>query len=148
MAGSGGFLVEGGFEIADRGEIPVPPAEEFDDLHGRAVSGERVHLENLQRLNTGDAAVGIFLQQCVEDGAGLVAILGEDVALFHLFGALLPRERRGVESNMADEIERVVVAAHLLGEFIEEDSLGGEFLQDGLLLLSVIPDGEEGIEEA
>ena len=78
-------------------------------------------------------AVGVLLQQRIEHGAGFVAVLAEDVALLHLLGALLARERRLVEGDVADEVEGVVVAPDLLGEFVEEDALGGEFVEDGLL---------------
>jgi len=47
---------------------------------------------------------------------------------------------------VADEIEGVVVSANMLGQFVEGDALGGEFLQDDLLALGVIPDGEEIVE--
>ena len=58
-----------------------------------------------------DAAVGVLVEQGLEHGAGLVAVLGEDVALLHLVGALAARERRLVEGDVADEVEGVVVAA-------------------------------------
>ena len=68
------------------------------------------------------------------------------MALLHFLGPLAASERRLVEGHMADEVESVVVAADLLGEFVEEDTARREFLDDGVLLLGVIPDGEEGIE--
>ena len=68
-----------------------------------------------------DAGVGVLVEQGVEDGAGLVAVLGEDVALPDVARAFAPGERRLVEGDVADEIEGVVVAADLLGQFVEED---------------------------
>jgi hypothetical protein len=76
----------------------------------------------------------------------LLAILREDMALLHFLGALAAGQGWLVEGHMADEVEGVVIAADLFGEFVKEDPPGGELLDDGLLFLGVIPDGEEGIE--
>ena len=143
---SRGLLIEGGFKFANGGEVARLATEQVDDLDRRAECGERVHLQDFQRLDARDAGVGVFLQQGIEDGAGLVAVLGEDVALLDLLSPLAAREGRAVESDVADEVESVEVATHLLGEFLEEDALGGEFLKNRLLLLGVVPDGEEVVE--
>ena len=87
-----------------------------------------------------------FCEQGIEDGAGLVAIVAEDVALLHLVGPFLAGQRRLVEGDVADEIEGVVVAADLLGELVEEHALGGQLLDDDLLLVGVVPGGEEVVE--
>ena len=47
---------------------------------------------------------------------------------------------------MADEIKRVVVAAGLLGQLIEEHAFGGQLFEDRHFLLGVVPDGEETVE--
>jgi hypothetical protein len=69
-------------------------------------------------------------------------VLSEHVALLHPFGPFLPGEPRGVEGDMADEVEGVVVATHLFGEFAEEDSRGGQFREDRLLPVGVTQHGE------
>ena len=56
-------------------------AEELDDLDRRAEGGERIDLEDFERLDALDARVGVLVEQRVEHGARLVAVLGEDVAL-------------------------------------------------------------------
>ena len=108
--------------------------------------GERIDLEDVQRLDALDAAVGVLVEQRVEDGAGLLAVLGEDVALAHVVGALPAGERRLVEGDVADEVEGVVVPADLLGQLVEEDALLGQLLDDGLLAVSLVPGVEERVE--
>lgn len=132
--------------MADGGEVGGFAAEEGEDLHRRTERSERVHFKNLERLHAGDPAVRVFLKLGIEDGTSFATIFGENVSLLHFLGPLLPRERRGVEGDMADEVEAVVLPAHLLGVFIEENTLGGEFVHNGLLFLGVVPDGEEGVE--
>ncbi len=44
------------------------------------------------------------------------------------------------------EVEGVEVAADLLGEFVEEDALARELLDDGLLAVGVVPGGQEVVE--
>ena len=56
------------------------------------------------------------------------------------------RRPRVVEGDMTDQVEGVVAAADLLGEFVEEYALGSQFLDDGLLALGVVPGVEEGIQ--
>src|SRR5690606_984950 len=135
-----------GFESGDGGEVAGFAAEEFHDLDGGAEAGERIDLEDVERLDAAQAAVGVFLEEGFEHGAGLVAVVGEDVAFFHAVGALAAGERRLVVGDVADEVEGVEVGADLRGEFVEEDALGGELLDDGELAVGVVPRGEEGVE--
>ncbi len=60
--GLGSLLVKGGFEFTDRGEIASFAAEEFHDFHRRSMGGERVYFEDLERFDTLEAAVGVFLE--------------------------------------------------------------------------------------
>jgi hypothetical protein len=46
---------------------------------------------------------------------------------------------------VADQIEGVVVAPHLLSQFVEEDTLGDQFLQDGQFAVGVVPGVQEGV---
>ena len=63
-----------------------------------------------------------------------------------LLGALAPGERRLVEGDVADEIEGVVVAAHLFRQLVEKHALARQFFDDGLLALGVVPRAEERVE--
>ena len=63
-----------------------------------------------------------------------------------MLGAFAARERRLVEGDVADQIEGVVVAADLLGQFVEEDALAGELVDDGLLAVGVVPRVEESVQ--
>ena len=87
-----------------------------------------------------------FCEQRFEHGAGLRAVLGEHVALADVLGPLAPGERRLVEGDMADEVEGVEVLADLLGQRIEQQALGGQFFDDGLLALGRVPALEEIVE--
>ena len=53
----------------DGGEIAGLAAKEFHDLHGRAELAERVDFENVQGFDARDSAVGVFLEQGIEDRA-------------------------------------------------------------------------------
>ena len=129
-------MVEGGFEFTNGGEVAVAAAEGFDDFDGGAQGAEGVDLEDIEGFEGGDAGVGVFLEEGIEDGAGFGTVLGEDVAFPHAFGPFLAGEGRGVEGDVA----------HLLGQFIQEDAFGGEFLEDGLFAVGIVPGGEEVIE--
>ena len=72
--------------------------------------------------------------------------LAKTLRFLHLLGPLAARERRLVEGDVADEVEGVVVAADLFGQFVEEDALAGELFEDGLLAVGVVPGGEERVE--
>ena len=86
-----------------------------------------------------DAFVLVLLQQGFEHGAGLRAVLGEDVALADVLGALAAGERRLVEGDVADQVEGVEVLADLLGQRVEQQALVGQLLDDGLLALGGVP---------
>ena len=68
--GSGGFLIERGFEFADGGEVLLLAAEELDDFDRCAERGERIDLEDFQRLDARDAAVGVLVEQSVRARRG------------------------------------------------------------------------------
>ena len=87
-----------------------------------------------------------FCQQRIEHGAGLRAVFREHVALADVLGALAAGQRRLVEGDVADEVEGVEVLAHFLGERIERQALGFQFLDDGLLALGRLPALEEIVE--
>ena len=72
--------------------------------------------------------------------------LAKTLRLLHVVGAFAAGERRLIEGDVADEIEGVVVAADLLGQFVEEDALARKFVDDGLLAVGVVPGVQEGVE--
>ena len=74
------------------------------------------------------------------------AVLGEDIALADVVGALAAGERRLVEGDVADQVEGVEVLAHFLGQRVERQALGFQFLDDGLLALGAVPALEEVVE--
>ncbi len=78
--------------------------------------------------------------------AGLLAVLGEHMALLDAFGTFAPREWRLVERDMADQIEGVVVATHLFGQLIQKHAVGGQFIDQYLFALGFVPGIEEGVE--
>lgn len=86
------------------------------------------------------------MQEGVENSVGFVAVFGEDVTLLDSLGAFAAGERGLIEGDVADEIEGVEICADLGGELFEEDTLGGEFVDDGLFLGGVVPDAEEVIK--
>jgi hypothetical protein len=77
LNGLGGLLIQGGFELANGGEIGVLAAEEFDDLHGGTQGRQRVALEAVKRLDAADTGVGVFLEQDIKYGTGLLPIGAE-----------------------------------------------------------------------
>ena len=61
-----------------------------------------------------DAFIRVLFEQRLEVGARLVAIPREDIPLPHLIRTLPPREWGAVVHHIADEVERVDVATHLI----------------------------------
>ena len=109
-----------------------------------AVNGAICSTLASSRLSTPSSCV--LGEQRIEHGAGLRPILGEHVALPDVLGPLAPGERRLVEGDVADEVEGVEVLAHFLGERVERQALGFQFLDDRLLALGRLPALEEIVE--
>lgn len=128
------------------GKVVLLTSEEIDYFNRSAEAGQRVNLQNVERFNASESAVGVFFEQSVKHGAGLATVLCKDVALLHIFGPLTPGQRRLVKGNMADQIEGVVVATYLLGKFIEENPLTGKLFNNGLFTLGTVPGVEEGVK--
>src|SRR5262249_7966562 len=51
--------------------------------------------------------------------------------LLHVLGPLASGERLAVERHVADEVEWIEVLADLLGDRLQQQALGFEFLHDG-----------------
>ena len=117
--------------------------EKFDRSTHGVKGGD---LQNTRVVKVGDAFILVFLEQGFEHGAGLLAVLGEDVALADILRPLAPGERRLVEGHVADEIEGVEVLAHFLGQRIEQQAFVLQFFDDGLLALGSVPASEELVE--
>ena len=77
---------------------------------------------------------------------GLPAVFGEHVPLFDVIGALAPGQRFLIESNVTDEVEGIEVLAQFLGDRVERQALGFQFVDDRLLALRRLPALEEIIE--
>ena len=118
----------------------------MNDFDRRAEGGQRVNFQNIEGLDAPDTAVGVLLQQRLENGPCLLAILGEDMALLHAIGSFAAGQGRLVEGDMADEVEGVIVATNLLGKFVEENPLTGKLFDNGLLSLSAVPGVKKVVE--
>src|SRR5690242_10640094 len=82
---SDGCLIQLGFQVADGRQVLVFTTEKFDDFDRRTKVGERIDFQNIQRLDTAQTAVSIFIQQCLQHRPRLLAILREYVALLYSF---------------------------------------------------------------
>ena len=111
------------------------PPKCLDEFDRCAHGVERRNLQDVRIVEVGDAFVLVFLEQGFEHGAGLRAVLGEDIALADVVGALAAGERRLVEGHVADQVEGVEVLAHFLGQRVEQQTFALQFLDDGLLAL-------------
>src|ERR1017187_1170980 len=114
-------------------------AKVLDELEGRAYDIERRDLENPGVVEIHDTLILVFLQECLQYGASLRSVFGEDVALADAVGALAAGQRRPVEGHMTNEVECVKILACLLGERVQGQPLGFELLDDGLLALGRVP---------
>ena len=140
------LLVEGGLEFVDgEHEIRARP-ELLDELEGRSHRIERRNLQNPWVAKVDDALILIFLQQRFKHGAGLRAVLGEDIALADVIRALAAGERRLVESDVADEVEGIEILADFFGQRLKREAFVFEFFDDGLLALGGFPALEEIIQ--
>ncbi len=75
----------------------------------------RLHLQYVDGFDSLDAFVRIFLQQGLQNGAGLIAVPGEVVTLLHVFGSFTACQRRLVEGNVADQVKWIKVSADQVG---------------------------------
>ena len=120
--GLGSFLIERGLGVRGRpARSRRRPPNVFDEFDGRADGVERRNLSGSagsSRLVT--PFVLILLRAGFEHGAGLRAVLGEDVALADVLRAFASGERRLVEGDVADEIEGVEVLADFVGQRFEQ----------------------------
>ena len=118
-------------------------ANEFD---GRAEPVERRDPENIGVVKVQDALVGVLGQECVENGASLVAVFREHVALLHIVGPLATSQWLGVEGDMADQVKGIEVLAQLFDDGVKWQPFGLQFVDDGLLTLGSIPAFQEVVE--
>ena len=129
------LLIQFGLQFVDGLLEVAAGAELLDELQRRAHRGERRDLQDVRVVEVEYAFVLILLQQGLQHGAGLGAVLGEDVALADVVGTLAAGERRPVEGDVADQVEGVEILAHLLGQGLQGQALGGQFLDNRLLAL-------------
>jgi len=95
-------------------------AELSDELQWRAHITEGRDFQHPDVVEAGyDPFILILGEQGFEHGAGLRAVLGEHVALFHVVGPVAPGERRLVEGDVADQVEGVEVFADFLQQRVE-----------------------------
>src|SRR5690348_819102 len=130
--------------------VAVTPTEGIDQLHRRTDATEWIELEDLDVFDGLDAGVGVFVQQAFQHLPGCALIFGKVVALAHLVGALATRQRRLVEGDVADQVERIELLAefllNLVGQRLPQHALPGQLLDDGLLLRSIAPASQERIQ--
>ena len=117
-----------------------------DELDRGAEVGERLDAEDPDVLDGAEALVGVLVEQRVEHGAGLVAVLGEHVAL-RTFSA---RSRRvsGGRSKATWQIRSKGSRSlpDLRPERLEQHALLEQLVDDGLLALGRRPAPEEVVE--
>jgi hypothetical protein len=114
-------------------------AEGFDQFHGGSHGGEGGDPEDLRIVQVGDAVVLVFLEDGLQHGAGLIAVLGEDVSLADIVGPLPAGEGRPVEGYVADEIEWIQVSSHLFGQRFQKQAFLGQFVDHRLLAFGLLP---------
>ena len=89
-------------------------AELLDQLEGRAHRVEGRDFQHLHIVQPADDAFVLVLgEQRFQHGAGLGAVLCEDVSFLDVVGAFAARQRWLVEGDVADEVEGVEIFAHL-----------------------------------
>src|SRR5690606_33860140 len=145
---SGSFLVQSGFEFVDSLEVGGFSTEQIDNFNGGAEGPERIQLEDLQRFDTRNAGIGVFLEERLKDRAGLRLVHAEDVALLHPRGAFLSGKWRAIKGDVANEVKRIEILSDLFGEFVEEDALLGQFLHTWPFALGAGPLGQARVERS
>src|SRR5438046_2094831 len=122
------------FEIAHGGLELVAPAKGLNDLDWRADLGERNDLEGVGRFDGLNALVRVFIQQRLHDGTGLLAKPGKIIALADSLGAFLASEGRFVIGDVADQVERVIIATYDFLQRVQRQALLFQLPADGALL--------------
>ena len=127
-------------------KLTLPP-KALTNCTGRGAEfGERQDAQHLRVIKIQHPFVGVFGEQGVEHGAGLLAVCGEHVTLPDVFGTLAAGQRLGVKGHMANQVERVKVLAKFLGDSVERQPLGLQFLNNGLLAFGHFPASEKIIQ--
>ena len=138
--------VELGFELAHGGDDTGRlTAESADDFDRRAKLVQGLDLEDVDVLDRSDALVGVLVEQGVEHGPGLLAVLGEVVLLPDLVGSLLASQRRLIVGDMADRSNgsRSLPTSSASGS---KKTPLFQLLDDRLLAVGLIPAGQELVE--
>ena len=107
---------------------------------------DRRDLQDAGVAEIDDSVVLVLLQQGVEHGTGLRAVLGEDVPLADVLGPLAASQRRAAVGDMADQVERVEVRVDFVGERLEAQALLFQLVDDRLLAVGCLPALEERVE--
>jgi hypothetical protein len=92
----------------------VAAAEGFEWFDRSTHCVERRETQDERIIEVRHALVLVFLEQRFEYGTRLPAVSGKDIALAHVARALAPGKRRLIESDVADEIERIEILADFL----------------------------------
>lgn len=134
-----GPLVEGGLEFVHGLFKAGTSTKRFEQFDRRTHGIELRNLENLRIVQAGDAFVLILLEQGFQYGAGLLAVLGEDIPLADIVRPFPSRQRRLIEGHMADEVEGIEIFPHFIGQWFEQQPFLFQLLDDGLLALGAVP---------
>lgn len=67
--------------------------------------------QNLWVFNIANTMIGIFLKECFQHSARLLAVFGEDVALFDIVDTLAASERLLVKGDVGNKVEHIELAA-------------------------------------
>ena len=109
------------------------PPNLLSNLHDVAVFGDRRHFQHVGDDELRRAVLGVLFQQFLQDVPGLGAVLVEEVLAFGAepLGPFPPGPQRGVEGQVAEQVERVGVRLlGGLGQFVEVDAPLGQAVDD------------------
>ena len=122
-------------------------AEFLDQLQRGSHRTERRDFEDFYIIKPpDDALILILTEQGFEHSSGLGAIFGEHVPLAHIVRAITARQGWLIEGNMADQIERIEVFAHLLQQRLQQQAFFGQLVDDEALALLRSPAAQKLIE--
>src|SRR5439155_18504714 len=90
--------------------------------------------------------VSIFVEKSIQNGPRFLTIFCKNISFLNVVSAFAARQWRLVEDYVTNEIESVVVVPGLLRQLAKKHTFSCEFIQNGLLAISLIPLCEEGIK--
>jgi hypothetical protein len=121
-------------------------SELSDELKRRSHGIERGNLQHAWIVQVDRALILIFLQQRLQHGPCLRTVPGKDIALTNVIGAFPPGQRRLIERYMANQVERIQVLAQFIGQRVQRQPFGFQFVDNGLLAVGGLPPAKKAIQ--